>query len=86
MAMRIRKAILGLIAFCMIAAVIHIVHSETLDRVIHYTEVSFTSPCWPVALDGYHIAFITDVHTIVIKLEKHPIKLVFFHDCFVSSS
>ena len=62
--MRIRKAILALFILGVLVAVIHIVQSMTLDRIIHYTEVSFISPRWPDELDGYRIAFISDVHTM----------------------
>jgi len=43
---------------------IHVLHSLTLDRIIQYVEVPFLSPQIPLALDGYRIAFITDVHAM----------------------
>ena len=44
--------------------VIHIVHGLTLDRVIRFVEIDFHSENWPAELDGYRIAFMTDMHTI----------------------
>ena len=43
---------------------IHIVHSLTLDRVIRFVEIEFASAKWPAELNGYRIAFMTDMHTI----------------------
>lgn len=48
-------------------ALIHILHALTLDRIIQYVEVPFTSPKWPCTLDGYRIAFISDTHNISPK-------------------
>jgi len=44
--------------------VIHIVHGLTLDRKINYVETEFYSELWPAVLNGYRIAFMTDIHTI----------------------
>ena len=44
--------------------IIHMVHSLTLDEMIRYEEIEFFSENWPVELDGYRIAFMTDKHTI----------------------
>lgn len=43
---------------------IHLAHAFTLDRIVRYVEVEFSSPNWPVELNGYRIAFITDPHVI----------------------
>ena len=43
---------------------IHIAHSLTLDRAIRYVEIEYRSEDWPAGLDGYRIAFMTDMHTI----------------------
>ena len=43
---------------------IHLAHAMTLDRMIQYTRVYFTSPDFPAQLDGYQVAFITDTHAI----------------------
>jgi len=44
--------------------VIHIAHALTLDRTIRYVEIEFRSEHWPTELNGYRIAFMTDMHTI----------------------
>jgi len=44
--------------------VIHIAHGLTLGRIIHYVEIEFRSENWPAELDGYRIAFMTDMHVI----------------------
>jgi len=43
---------------------IHIAHSLTLGRTIRYVELEFRSENWPAELDGYRIAFMTDMHVI----------------------
>ncbi|MCL2362737.1 MAG: metallophosphoesterase family protein [Defluviitaleaceae bacterium] len=63
------KPVLFLLRKCtiiitLILALIHLIHALTLDRIIEYNEVPFTSPRWPEALDGYRIAFISDTHNI----------------------
>lgn len=55
---------LGLGMIIAIIPIIHVVHSLTLDRIIRYVEIDFHSENWPVELDGYRIAFMTDFHTI----------------------
>jgi len=44
--------------------IIHIAHSLTYDRIIRYVEIEFHSGKWPAELNGYRIAFMTDMHTI----------------------
>ena len=44
--------------------VIHIVHAITLDRTVRYLEIEFRSENWPSELDGYRIAFMSDMHVI----------------------
>jgi len=44
--------------------VIHIAHGLTLDRLIRYVEIEFHSESWSAELDGYRIAFMTDMHVI----------------------
>jgi len=51
---------LGLVA-------VHLLHAFTLDLIIQYKEVVFNSHRWPVALNGYRIAFISDTHNISEK-------------------
>jgi len=54
-------AVLGLLIA--LVPVVHIVHGLTLDKTIRYTEIEFYSENWPPELDGYRIAFMTDIHT-----------------------
>ena len=44
--------------------VVHIAHGLTFSKMIRYVEIEFHSENWPVELDGYRIAFMTDMHTI----------------------
>jgi len=55
-------AVVGLIIA--LIPIIHITHSFTLDRMIRYVEIEFRSENWNPELDGYRIAFMTDMHTI----------------------
>ena len=55
-------AVLGVIIA--VIPIIHIAHGLTLDRIVNYMEVDFTSENWPASLDGYRIAFMTDFHSI----------------------
>jgi predicted MPP superfamily phosphohydrolase len=43
---------------------IHIAHGLTLDRIIRYAEIDFHSENWPAEMNGYRIAFMTDMHVI----------------------
>ena len=45
-------------------SVVHIVHGLTLDKIVRYPELEFHSASWPADLDGYRIAFMSDMHTI----------------------
>ena len=58
------KTIKLLFAAAAVVVAIHIIHALTLDRIMQYKEITFHSPRWPAALDGYRIAFITDTHHI----------------------
>jgi predicted MPP superfamily phosphohydrolase len=54
-------------AFGLIIALIpmvHIAHVLTLDKMVRYAEIEFRAENWPPDLDGYRIAFLTDMHTI----------------------
>jgi len=43
---------------------VHIAHGFTLDKIIRYVEIDFHSANWPAELNGYRIAFMTDMHII----------------------
>lgn len=62
---RRRVGVVGVLGV-MIALIpmVHIAHALTLDRMVHYMEVEFRSQQWPAELDGYRIAFLTDLHNI----------------------
>lgn len=47
-----------------LVALIHIAYGLTLGQTIRYVELEFHSENWPSELDGYRIAFMTDMHTI----------------------
>ena len=55
-------AVLGLIVA--LIPVVHIAHGLTVGGVIRYVSHEFHSEAWPAELDGYRIAFITDMHVI----------------------
>ena len=52
----------SLLAVIILIFLIHAVHALTLDRMVQYIEISFSSPSVPVEMDGYRIAFVTDTH------------------------
>ena len=47
-----------------IIPMIHVAHGLTFGRMIRYVEIEFRAEYWPSALDGYRIAFMTDMHVI----------------------
>ena len=49
-------ALLGIIVL------VHLTHAVTLDRMVMYREITFTSSELPPEMDGYTIAFVTDPH------------------------
>lgn len=71
------------ILFCATVA-IHVISALTLDRMLAYTEVSFSSPEIRPELDGYVMAFITDTHAlpkagleaVVARLNERQIDLL----------
>ncbi|MCL2408598.1 MAG: metallophosphoesterase [Oscillospiraceae bacterium] len=52
----------SLFSALVIIILIHAVHALTLDRIVVYREISFSSPNIPAEMDGYLIAFVTDIH------------------------
>jgi len=58
-----RKTVkISLIILIALIILIHAVHALTLDRIVVYREISFSSPNIPIEMDGYRIVFVTDVH------------------------
>ena len=59
----LRRRIFGVIsALGLLVILVHVVHAATIDRTMDYTEVAFHSPVLSAELDGYRIAFVSDVH------------------------
>ena len=46
----------------LIIVLVHLIHGLTLDRMVVYQEITFSSANLPKELDGYTIAFVTDPH------------------------
>jgi len=57
-----RKVIAIILVVVILIVLIHAVHALTLDRMVVFNEISFSSPHVPIAMDGYRIAFVTDIH------------------------
>ena len=55
----IKTFILSLLAIILL---VHLVHAVTLDRMVMYKEITFSSSELPPEMDGYTIAFVTDPH------------------------
>jgi len=47
-----------------LTVLIHLGHAFTLDRIVVYNEISFSSPNLPTEIDRYRIAFVTDIHAL----------------------
>jgi len=60
-ARRVRTVLLGILG---VIVLVHGLHALTLDRMIVYREISFSSPNLPEELDGYKIALVTDIHAV----------------------
>lgn len=75
------KIILSLVGLILL---VHIIHAVTFDRIVQYKEIRFESKRWPKELDGYKIAFVSDIHLadeerlwqIRDKLNKQQIDLL----------
>ena len=80
-----------LLAVLILIVLVHAIHALTLDRIIVYQEISFFSPNLPVEMDGYKIAFVTDIHavndrrlqTVVDELSRRQIDLLLLGGDFV---
>ena len=58
-------------AILLIIVLVHVIHAATLDRIVVYNEISFSSPNLPPEMDGYRIAFVTDTHAeLGIRLQR----------------
>ncbi|MCL2568536.1 MAG: metallophosphoesterase [Oscillospiraceae bacterium] len=68
-----RKVGTGLLAILLLIVAIHAIHALTLDRIVVYREISFTSPNIPAEMDGYRIAFVTDIHAVTDRRLRHVV-------------
>ena len=55
-------AVIGMII--VLIPTVHLVHGLTFDRQVRFYEIEFVSKNWPAELNGYRIAFMTDMHII----------------------
>jgi len=55
---------MSLLSVVALIVLVHGIHALTLDRIVVYNEISFTSPNLPPEMDGYRIAFVTDIHAM----------------------
>ena len=53
-----------LLAILFLIVLVHAIHALTLDRIVVYNEISFSSPNLPAEMDGYKVAFVTDIHAV----------------------
>jgi len=58
------RTILKATLLVILIVLIHVAHALTLDRIIEYREVTFTSERVPAGMEGYRIAFVVDTHGI----------------------
>ena len=73
---------------------VHAIHGATLDRIVVYSEISFSSPNIPVEMDGYRIAFVTDTHVesdrrlrgVVDELNRRQVDLLLLGGDFTFDS
>ncbi|MCL2856436.1 MAG: metallophosphoesterase [Oscillospiraceae bacterium] len=90
----LRRIVSAIFAVGVVVALIHIVHALTLDRIIEYREVDFSSPGISAEMDGYRIALITDTHDIseerlgavVMELNERRIDLLLLGGDYSSRS
>ena len=83
-----------LLAVLILIVLIHAVHAATLDRIVVYSEITFSSPSIPPEMDGYRIAFVTDTHverdrrlrSIVQELNRRQVDLLLLGGDFTFNS
>lgn len=57
-----------------LVVLIHVVHGTTLDRIVVYNEITFSSTNISEEMDGYRIAFVTDIHAATNRRLKTVVK------------
>jgi predicted MPP superfamily phosphohydrolase len=83
-----------LLIILVLIVLVHAIHALTLDRIIVYSEITFSSPNIPAEMAGYTIAFITDIHAafdwrleeIVKELNQRQIDLLLLGGDFTYES
>ena len=83
-----------LLAILMLIVLVHAIHAATLDRIVEYSEISFSSPNIPPEMDGYRIAFVTDTHvefdrrlrSVVDELNQRQVDLLLLGGDFTHDS
>ena len=80
----VKKALRVALWAILVVILVHGIHAATFDRIVVYNEIEFSSSNIPAQLDGYKIAFITDIHaatdrrlqSVVEQLESRQIDLL----------
>ena len=83
-----------LLVILILIVLVHAAHALTLDRVVVYNEITFSSPNVPAELDGYRIAFVTDTHVefdrrlrgVVEELNQRQVDLLLLGGDFTFNS
>jgi len=83
-----------LLLLLILTVLIHGGHALTLDRIVVYNDISFSSPNVPAEMNGYRIAFVTDIHalndrrlqTVVDELNQRQVNLVLLGGDFTYDS
>ena len=83
-----------LLAVLIAIVLIHAIHALTLDRRVVYVEITFSSPNISAEMDGYRIAFVSDIHLefeerlrgIVDELNERQVDLLLLGGDFTFSS
>ncbi|MCL2367451.1 MAG: metallophosphoesterase [Oscillospiraceae bacterium] len=73
-----------LLALLILILLVHAIHALTLDRIVVYREITFSAPNIPPEMDGYRLAFVTDIHmefegrlrAVVAELNERQIDLL----------
>ena len=62
-----RPILSATIALCLVVFLIQVISALTFDRMIEYKEISYRSPALPAEMDGYTIAFLSDIHNTPLE-------------------
>ncbi|MCL2842071.1 MAG: metallophosphoesterase [Oscillospiraceae bacterium] len=77
---------ISVLSVVILIILVHVIHALTFDRIIVYNEISVTATNVPIEMDGYRIAFVTDIHAmdrfdgrlqrVVVELNQRQIDLL----------